>query len=248
MTLQEIDEAQSDEIFSKWVINYEVSSFSDLDKLIEFELSTFDVWQKDFSDREKEFLKAQEELKNKSQLTFDEKLFLQMDSSDLISSEDEDYISFEEDILQMLLIKIYSKFEITIKNMYRQKTGRRLNERYYEWEDKFKNELSISFTFIPGYLEVQTLRIYNNNFKHSGSILSERTAIEIFDKHLIDTIKDCISPNTYSTLSSESEKSHFVEILKISMIKLKPSKEKIINLHAQAKVFLKKVYEEMYNQ
>ena len=76
MTLQEIDEAQSDEIFSKWVINYEVSSFSDLDKLIEFELSTFDVWQKDFSDREKEFLKAQEELKNKSQLTSDEKLFL----------------------------------------------------------------------------------------------------------------------------------------------------------------------------
>ena len=248
MTLQEIDEARSNESFSKWVINYEVSGFSDLDKLIEFELSTFDVWQKDFSDREKEFLKAQEELKNKSQLTSDEKLFLQMDSSDLISSEDEDYISFEEDILQMLLIKIYSKFEITIKNMYRQKTCRRLNERYYEWEDKFKNELSISFTSIPGYLEVQTLRIYNNNFKHSGSILSNRTAMEISDKHLIDTIKDCISANTASNLSSEGEKSRFVERLTISMIKLKLSKEKIINLHAQAKAFLTKVYEEMYNR
>lgn len=247
MALQEIDEAQSDDFFSKWVINYEVSSFSDLDKLIEFELSTFDVWQKGFSDREKEFLKAQEELKNKSQLTFDEKLFLQMDSSDLISSEDEDYISFEEDILQMLLIKIYSKFEIAIKNMYSQKTCRSLCEKYYEWENKFKNELSIDFKSIPGYLEVQTLRIYNNNFKHSGSILSTQTAEEIFKKRLIDTIKDCIPENMYTNLLGTSEINIFVERLTISTIKLKLSKEKIINLHAQAKAFLKKIYEEMYN-
>ena len=72
--------------------------------------------------------------------------------------------------------------------------------------------------------------------------------MEIFDKHLIDTIKDCISANTASNLSSESEKSRFVKRLTISMIKLKLSKEKIINLHAQAKAFLKKVYEEMYNR
>ena len=170
-----------------------------------------------------------------------------MDSSDLISSDDEDYISFEEEVLQMLLIKIYSKFEIAIKNMYCQKTCKSLTEKYSKWKEKYKNDLSIDFEAIPGYLEVQTLRIYNNNFKHSGSVLSKRTAEEIFDMHLIDTIRDCISENVYTNLAEESNKTNFVERLTISTVKLKLSKEKIVNLHAQSKVFLKKIYEEIYD-
>jgi len=247
MTLKEIEESQLNESFSRWLINYEISSFSDLGKLIEFELSTFDTWREDFFNKEKEFLKAQEELKNKTELTFDEQVLLQMDSYDLISSDDEDYISFEEEVLQMLLIKIYSKFEIAIKNMYCQKTCRSLSERYSKWKEKYKNDLSIDFESISGYLDVQILRIYNNNFKHSGSVLSKRTAEEIFDKHLVDTIKDCISENMYTSLSIENDKNNFVERLTISIVKLKLSKEKIINLHDQSNAFLKKVYEEMYH-
>jgi len=107
MTLKEIEESQLNESFSRWLINYEISSFSDLGKLIEFELSTFDTWREDFFNKEKEFLKAQEELKNKTELTFDEQVLLQMDSYDLISSDDEDYISFEEEVLHHLKKKFY---------------------------------------------------------------------------------------------------------------------------------------------
>lgn len=247
MAIKEIDEAQMYESFSKWLINYEISAFSDLDKLIEFELSTFDTWREDFFNKEKEFLKAQEELKNKTNLTFDEQVLLQMDSSDLISIDDEDYISFEEEVLQMLLIKIYSKFEIAIKNMYCQKTSRNLTEKFAEWKKQYTNDLSIDFESISGYIEVQTLRIYNNNFKHSGSIINNKTAGEIFDKHLIDTIKDCISDTMYTNLLEVASRNDFIEKLTINTIKLNLSKDKIINLHTQAKIFLKKIYEEMYN-
>ena len=247
MTIKEIDEAQMNESFSKWLINYEISAFADLGKLVEFELSTFDTWREDFLSKEKELLKAQEELKNKTNLTFDEQVLLQMDSSDLISSDDEDYISFEEEVLQMLLIKIYSKFEIAIKNMYCQKTCRSLPEKFAEWKKKYKNDLSIDFESIPGYIEVQTLRIYNNNFKHSGSILNDITAGEIFDKHLTDTIKDCISDTMYTNLLGVTSKNNFIKRLTLNTIKLNLSKDKIINLHTQAKIFLKIIYEEMYN-
>ena len=85
MTIKEIDEIKMNESFSKWLINYEISAFADLGKLVEFELSTFDTWREDFFNKEKEFLKAQDELKNKTNLTFDEQVLLQMDSSDLIT-------------------------------------------------------------------------------------------------------------------------------------------------------------------
>ena len=148
----------------------------------------------------------------------------------------------------MLLLKIYSKFEIAIKNMYHQKYSKKLTETFKLWKRDYKKNLSVDFESIPGYSGIQTLRIYNNNFKHSGSIISKKTAIELFDNKLLDNIKDCISENIYIYLKKKKNKNIFVKTLTTDVVKLKLSKEKILDLHNQAKNFLKKLYEKIYNE
>ncbi len=244
MESTKVKEKTIDENFSKWLINYEISSFFELNKLIEFELSTFDQWRNTFHDKVNELLKEQDKLKKKTQLSSYEQSILQMDPSDLISAEDDEYSSFEEEVLQMLIIKIYSKCEIAIKHMYIHKKCKTLDANYKKWIEKYKSELSIDLKSLEGFSEFQTLRIYNNNFKHSGSTISTKTAKEIFDDGLLYTIKDSLQDTVYTNLITITEEKSFIEKLAINnSIRLKLDKEKILDLHEHVYTFLKNISE-----
>lgn len=247
MTIGEIDEEEVQRGISKWISKSELSSFLDFKKLINYELSSFDAWHNEIDSLEQRLKKDQEELQKKTNLTHEEEEILNLDITDLITEDDEDHITFEQEVLQMLLIKIYTKFEITLKNFYFQKTGEKLsNEKYRDWKKNFKENLSIVFSTVDGYLEIEKLRIFNNNYKHSGEYLSKRTSEELFDKHLLDVIKDYIQTDTYNNLLTERNKDTFVEHLTVIMVKLQLNKDLLIHLYQKAYDFLNYIYTQLF--
>lgn len=233
MPITEIDDEGFSK-FSEWLCRTELSNFSDLRKLIDYELNSFDEWHSSIKATEEKLLKKQEELSKKENLTPSDEYILSLDITDILSEEDYDNINFEEDILQMLIIKIYTKIEQTIKLFYSQKQHRKLNERYKEWVSKFNDELGISFNTLPGYIEFQTLRLFNNNLKHSGVLIGIMTANDIFDYNLLEILKDDINEETYNKLLHERDKTKFAEKITLLSLHIKPSKDKIIFLYEQS--------------
>lgn len=247
MKIDEIDDEEVQRGISKWLSKSELSCFLDSKKLIDFELTVFDDWHDKTDSLEQRLKKDQEELKKKTNRTPAEEEILNLDINDLITAEDEDFISYEQEVLQMLLIKLYTKFEITLKYLYSQKTGEKLTKAVYkDWKKSFKDNLSIDFNTVDGYFEIEKLRIFNNNYKHSGEYLSKRTSEELFNNHLLDVIKDYLKTETYNNLLAESDKAKFTEKLSLLMVKLELNKDLLINLYQKSYDFLNCIYTQLF--
>lgn len=238
---------------SKWLCSYEIESYSEIKDFIDFELKTFDEWHLTIKEKENKLKKQQEEIIKKEHRNPYEEDILNSNINDFLSGKDELYIAFEQEVFQMLLIKIYLKFEISIKVLYTQTNDKPLTkDKFEDIKNAYKKNLSIDFTLLPNYIEIQKLRIFNNNFKHYGNTLSLRTTKEICKYDLLEILKDYLEDSKYKTFTQkysqlqDKQDKEFAKELCLSMIKIDLTKQQIIDFYTIAYNFLKTIYMQLY--
>lgn len=238
---------------SKWLCSYEIESYSEIKDLIDFELKTFDEWHLKIKEKEKKLKKQQEELIKKKYRDPYEEEILDSNINDFLSEQDQFYIAFEQEVFQMLLIKIYTKFEISLKVLYTQTNDKPLTtDKFEEIKKSYKKNLNIDFTLIPNFIEIQKLRIFNNNFKHYGNTVSLKTSKEICKFNLFEILKDYIEASKYNKITQkysqleDKKDPEFTKELYLSMIKIDLTKQQIIDFYTIAYNFLKTIYMQLY--
>ena len=229
----------------KLSIEIEYDEYLKLSELVKSEIKVFEDWKSSLKTKELQLREQQEKIEKKANKTLYEEALLEMDINDCLSEKDENNIQFEEEILKVLVILIYSKIEILLKLIYEDKNNKKLSGKYKDWENKYKADNSIDFKTLSGYREIQYIRLLNNNYKHSGVILSESSAKEIFKYKFFDILKDYSGGKTIDELKA-MDKEIFLKFIKEKRIKVILNKEKILYLHQQAGYFLKEIINRLF--
>ena len=152
--------------FSKWLIDYEFKVYKDIKKFIQFELENSSLWESDVVTRSEEFKKEQdfllEKRKNKALSEYEQDI-LNMSECDLLNEKDEDMISFQENVLEMSVVKLYARTEYFLKYIFTMPEDKnrssklKIGRDIREWKDNFVSKLLIDLEKICNY---QTLILY----------------------------------------------------------------------------------------
>ena len=159
--------------FNKYLRDTDLYFFSDIIKLIDFETKNFSSWENTIEQKRKKLQKDQQILQSKtSPLTEYDEYVLSLDINDFLDSKDEDMISFKQEVLEMLIVKLYAKSEKLLKSFFTLSDDRNASglvnagANIIEWKRNYILKLSINLERLRNYNLFNELRILNNSIKH----------------------------------------------------------------------------------
>ena len=226
-------------------LDIEYNNFVKLQQLIKEEMETYEKWRSSLHSREERLKEIQKEIEKKVLKTEYDNIILEQDINDILTEKDDNNIQFEEEISKLQVALIYTNFEILVKKIFLNKTGKKLSEKYWSWEQQFKEKCSINFSIMTGYYDIQQIRLFNNNYKHTGSILSKRTVEEIYEHKLITVLNNYVSASELIELK-KLDKDTFVNNILEKKIRIILDKNKLLLLHKNACVFLHTVIDTLF--
>ena len=229
----------------KDMLNIDYKTFINLEKLIIEEMKTYEKWRATLETKAEQLKEIQERIENKTVKTEYDNYILSQDINDILTEEDDNNLQFEEEISKLQVMLIYTNFEILLKNIFLYKTYNQLSEKYWDWEKLFNKKLSIDFSKIPGYYDIQQIRLFNNNYKHTGSLLSKRTLKEIYEHKLFNVLNNYVSATELIELKKLDEDTFINKILEKD-IRVILNKNELLLLHKNACVFLHTVIDTLF--